>query len=354
METKFERPSVIRQSNAFKSQRQSILGKPATFSDSLAKKDFSKSKSVTTNNLSNDFSKQDTAQILSQNVKSILKNTNMIAPGMTKQPIAVPISIREPKRTVNQFVATSLKKTIASASTNQKPRSKFRKQYEQISKTYKWWCSTLSITPLSSNSFAAHRDNSIHRRLWVLKAHDGKSHASKENDLLQVSRDSGICISITLQDTSTPNPIFLMAKATSSQACATGKCRILHEIAVKFDCLKSVSIRNMVVSPSDLKRLAKTRCVNANDKANRMLRAKAIECISLVEMAVGKDKFRDDAKQISVRSIVDEIKQVIAAVQAERENEPRGPTLKILMQRKESYLKRKMNKKKKSAIWLGG
>ncbi|GJV88615.1 hypothetical protein Tco_1532553 [Tanacetum coccineum] len=84
VETKFEKPSVIRQSNAFKSKRQSVLGKPATFSDSLAKTDFSKSKSVTTNNVSNDFSKPVTAQILPQNVKSILKNTNVIAPGMYK------------------------------------------------------------------------------------------------------------------------------------------------------------------------------------------------------------------------------------------------------------------------------
>lgn len=38
--------------------------------------------------------------------------------------------------------------------------------------------------------------------------------------------------------------------------------------------------------------------LNATDKANRMLRAKAMECISLVGMAVGKDKFRDDAKQV--------------------------------------------------------
>ncbi|XP_059462421.1 uncharacterized protein LOC132191425 [Corylus avellana] len=38
--------------------------------------------------------------------------------------------------------------------------------------------------------------------------------------------------------------------------------------------------------------------VNANDKSNRMLRAKSMECISLVGMAVGKDKFRDDAKQV--------------------------------------------------------
>ncbi|EXC34494.1 hypothetical protein L484_019091 [Morus notabilis] len=42
----------------------------------------------------------------------------------------------------------------------------------------------------------------------------------------------------------------------------------------------------------------KTILVNATDKSNRMLRAKSMECISLVGMAVGKDKFRDDAKQV--------------------------------------------------------
>lgn len=39
--------------------------------------------------------------------------------------------------------------------------------------------------------------------------------------------------------------------------------------------------------------------VNASDKSNRMLRAKSMECISLVGMAVGKDKFKDDAKQVN-------------------------------------------------------
>ncbi|GJU49520.1 retrovirus-related pol polyprotein from transposon TNT 1-94 [Tanacetum coccineum] len=84
VETKFEKSSVIRQPNAFKSQRQSILGKPAIFSDSLAKKDFSKSKPVTTQNVSNDFSKPVTAQILPQNMLPIVKNTNVIALGMYK------------------------------------------------------------------------------------------------------------------------------------------------------------------------------------------------------------------------------------------------------------------------------
>jgi hypothetical protein len=44
--------------------------------------------------------------------------------------------------------------------------------------------------------------------------------------------------------------------------------------------------------------------MNATDKSNRMLRAKSMECISLVGMAVGKDKFRDDARQVSSLSVV--------------------------------------------------
>ncbi|GJS75394.1 hypothetical protein Tco_0725275 [Tanacetum coccineum] len=141
----------------------------------------------------------------------------------TKQPIAMPVSTREHKRTVNQSVVTSLKKTVASESTNQKPRSTIRKQYEHVNKTCRWWYSkttpprykwkpkssainvksnvslplgiksrttnilepmtlrksTLSNTLLSSNSFAARRDNIVHRRLWVLKVHNRKSQASK-------------------------------------------------------------------------------------------------------------------------------------------------------------------------------
>nr|GEX58981.1 hypothetical protein [Tanacetum cinerariifolium] len=64
---------------------------------------------------------------------------------MTKQSIVVPISIKESKQIVNQFIATPIKRTVASESANQKPKSKIRKQYEQITKTSKWWCS--KITP---------------------------------------------------------------------------------------------------------------------------------------------------------------------------------------------------------------
>nr|GFD48803.1 hypothetical protein [Tanacetum cinerariifolium] len=121
-----------------------------------------------------------------------------------------------PKSLVKPF-----RKTAASESIK-KPRNTVRKLHERFGKKYKWsyikftpsgymWKpkskqanvnlnvsiplgnasrtanvkdtmtskrSTVSNTPLSSNSFAGHRDCPIHRRLWVLKAHDGKSQAS--------------------------------------------------------------------------------------------------------------------------------------------------------------------------------
>lgn len=36
----------------------------------------------------------------------------------------------------------------------------------------------------------------------------------------------------------------------------------------------------------------------AVDKTHWLLRAKALECISLVGMAIGRDKFRDDAHKV--------------------------------------------------------
>ncbi|KAE8684056.1 ARM repeat superfamily protein isoform 2 [Hibiscus syriacus] len=62
--------------------------------------------------------------------------------------------------------------------------------------------------------------------------------------------------------------------------------------------------------------------VNANDKSNRMLRAKAMECISLVGMAVGKEKFRDDAKQVM---------EILVSLQGSQ-MEPDDPTTSYMLQ----------------------
>ncbi|GKA21459.1 retrovirus-related pol polyprotein from transposon TNT 1-94 [Tanacetum coccineum] len=209
----------------------------------------------------------------------------------TRQPMVVPISTREPKHNVNQSVATSSKKTVATDSTVKKSRNITRKLYEQVSKTCSWWypkytppgynwkpksqignvnpnvsmplgnasrtanilehktprCSTVSNTPLSSNSFAAHRDNSIHRT--VKFGNDqiapilgyGDLLLLNGNNLLTGSRGTDL-YSITLQDSTTPNPICLMAKTTSSQAWLWHR-RLSH---LNFDIINLLLKNNIV------------------------------------------------------------------------------------------------------------
>nr|GEU28904.1 retrovirus-related Pol polyprotein from transposon TNT 1-94 [Tanacetum cinerariifolium] len=70
----------------------------------------------------------------------VLKSRNVVH-SRTKMPIAIPVSTREPKRTVKQSVAKPLGKTVASESNNQKPRNTSRKLYELVSKTCSWWYS---------------------------------------------------------------------------------------------------------------------------------------------------------------------------------------------------------------------
>nr|GEX03459.1 hypothetical protein [Tanacetum cinerariifolium] len=140
-------------------------------------------------------------------------------------------------------------------------------------------CSTLSNTPLSSNSFAAHRDNSIHCRLWgnitIKRVYyvEGLNHNLffvgqlrdadlkvtfwkstcyirdlKGNDLLRGSHGTDL-YSITLQDTFTLNPIFLMAKASSSQAWSWHR-RLSH---LNFDSINLLSKNDIVIGLSKLK-----------------------------------------------------------------------------------------------------
>nr|GEZ77770.1 integrase, catalytic region, zinc finger, CCHC-type, peptidase aspartic, catalytic [Tanacetum cinerariifolium] len=129
---------------------------------------------------------------------------------LTKMLMDVPISTREPTHIVNHSVAKPLRRTVASESTNKKPRHTTRKLYEHKSTCY--------IRDL------------------------------KGNDLLTGSRSTDL-YSFTLQDTSSPNPIFLMAKATSSQAWLW-HCRLSH---LNFDSINFLSKNDIVIGLPKLK-----------------------------------------------------------------------------------------------------
>ncbi|GJX86855.1 hypothetical protein Tco_0337629, partial [Tanacetum coccineum] len=82
VDTKFDKPSIIRQPNAQRIPKPSVLGKPTPFSDSFERKSFKTTKSVTKTNVSKSLSKPVTIQILPQTASQAVRNTNEIKPGM--------------------------------------------------------------------------------------------------------------------------------------------------------------------------------------------------------------------------------------------------------------------------------
>nr|GEX58772.1 integrase, catalytic region, zinc finger, CCHC-type, peptidase aspartic, catalytic [Tanacetum cinerariifolium] len=190
VDTNFEKSSVIRQPNAFKSQRPSVLGKPTTFSNSFVRKDFSKSKFVTQNNVSNDFSKPVTAQSLPTIKKSILKNTNLLAPGISN-PMGDRV-MRNNSQGKNREVEVQRRNVML-------PKNK--------TSVTAW----LNHNLFSVGQFCdADLEVAFRKSTCFIRDLNG-------NDLLTGSRGTDL-YSITLQDTNCPNLICLMAKATSSQA----------------------------------------------------------------------------------------------------------------------------------------
>ncbi|GKF12650.1 hypothetical protein Tco_0050576 [Tanacetum coccineum] len=112
METKFDKPSIIRQPNAQRNPKPSILGKPAPFLNSLERKHFSKTKSVPKTNVSEGLSKTVTAHNLPQTARQAVRNTNVIKPGMYRIKTRT-TQIRAPQlpqtsRNTNPRVSTSI------------------------------------------------------------------------------------------------------------------------------------------------------------------------------------------------------------------------------------------------------
>ncbi|GKC99946.1 hypothetical protein Tco_1170221 [Tanacetum coccineum] len=160
----------------------------------------------------------------------------------TREPVAVPISTREPKQTVNQSVAISYNKTVAIDSTVKKPRNIIRKIYEQLleiiifivdSGCSKHMTGNLKLLTnfmekfVGTMKFGNYVDG-LNQFISVGQFCDADLEVAfqkstcyirdlKGNDLLTCSRSTDL-YSITLQETTSPNPICLMANATSSQA----------------------------------------------------------------------------------------------------------------------------------------
>ncbi|GKC34430.1 uncharacterized mitochondrial protein-like protein, partial [Tanacetum coccineum] len=84
VETQFNKPSVVRQPNAQRIPKPSVLGKPTPFSNSPEMRSFQTKQSVNKTNVSDGLFKHVTQQNLPQIRKQAVRNTNVNAPGPSR------------------------------------------------------------------------------------------------------------------------------------------------------------------------------------------------------------------------------------------------------------------------------
>ncbi|GJT46698.1 hypothetical protein Tco_0955413 [Tanacetum coccineum] len=84
VETQFNKPYVVRQPNAQRIPKPSVLGKPTPFSNSPKMRSFQTKQLVNKTNVSDGLFKQVTQQNLPQIRKQAVRNTNVIAPGPSR------------------------------------------------------------------------------------------------------------------------------------------------------------------------------------------------------------------------------------------------------------------------------
>nr|GEU60153.1 retrovirus-related Pol polyprotein from transposon TNT 1-94 [Tanacetum cinerariifolium] len=140
VDTKFDRPSVVRQPNAQRIPKPSVLGKPTTFSDSPKRRYFPKTRSAPKTNVSEGLSKPVTAQTLPQTAKKAVRvnhKPNVSRPQLKSNQSRDKVLPNNSQ--VNKSIATHHKKKVVSKSTKQKPQSYFRVLYENTSNEWKWW-----------------------------------------------------------------------------------------------------------------------------------------------------------------------------------------------------------------------
>nr|GEZ82613.1 integrase, catalytic region, zinc finger, CCHC-type, peptidase aspartic, catalytic [Tanacetum cinerariifolium] len=238
VDTKFDRPSVVRQPNAQRIPKPSILGKPTPFSNSLDRIYFQKTKLVPKANVSEGLSKPVTAQTLPQAATKPVSNTNVLKQGMyridnrtthTKAP-QLPQTVRNTNPRVSTSTGVNHKPTVSipPLKSNQS-RDNVLPNNSQV-KAKKTQVEVHPRIPSVSNkikSVTSCKDSLNSRTLnanvvcaTYLEVAFRKSTCSvrdfQGNDLLVGNRGSDL-YTISLQESTSSTPLCLMAKATPTR-----------------------------------------------------------------------------------------------------------------------------------------
>nr|GEZ29304.1 retrovirus-related Pol polyprotein from transposon TNT 1-94 [Tanacetum cinerariifolium] len=260
VDTKFEKSSVIRQPNAFKSQRPSILGKPTTFSNSFERNISQSQKVIPTTSVSRPQLKSNP-----MGDRVTRNNSQGKKQEVEEQRRNVKLSKNKTSVTLVEIVLFIVDSGCSKHMTGN--LNLLINLIEKFLGTVKF--RNDQIAPILGYGDLVQRVVTIKRVYYVEGLNDNlfsvgqfcdadlevafrKStcyiRVLKGNDLLTGSRGTDL-YSITLQDTNSPSPICLMAKATSSQAWLWHR-RLSY---LNFDTINLLSKNDIVVGLPKLK-----------------------------------------------------------------------------------------------------
>nr|GEW89246.1 putative retrotransposon protein [Tanacetum cinerariifolium] len=278
VETKFDKPSVVRQPNAQRLPKPLVLRKPAHFSDSLKRKSFSQTKLVPKTNVSESLSKAVTTQILHQTTRQAVSNTKVIKPGMyqinnrttkTRAP-----QLPQTSRNTNPRVSTSTGVTHKTNVSRPQLRSN-QMTHKVVPNNSHVKAKKTEVEDHPRNSSISNKTKSVTAYLEVaFRKSTCFVRDLQGNDLLIGNHGSDLYI-ISLQETNTSTPIYLMAKALPTQAWLWLQ-RLSH---LNFDYINLLSNKDVVIGLPKLK-YVKDLCSSCEvSKAKRSsFKTKTVPC----------------------------------------------------------------------------
>ncbi|GJR00221.1 retrovirus-related pol polyprotein from transposon TNT 1-94 [Tanacetum coccineum] len=287
VETQFDKPSVVRQPNAQRIPKPSVLGKPTPFSNSPEMRSFQTKQSVNKTNVSDGLFKQVTQQNLPQNRKQAEIHSNVLKPGMYRIATTTTQN-REPQlphasRNTNPHMSKSsgvihttsvsrpqlkcyqVKDKVVPNNSQVKFKKKEVEDHHRISSISK---KTKSVTACNDSSNSRTETSNIVTSTnslldsGICKKHDGQSQACLCNFVEKFSK------------TTSSTPICFMAKASPTQAWLWHR-RLSH---LNFDYITLLSKKDVVNGLPKLKYVKDQLCSSCEmSKAKRSsFKAKAV------------------------------------------------------------------------------
>nr|GEW19941.1 hypothetical protein [Tanacetum cinerariifolium] len=243
--TKFDISSVVRQPNAQRIPKPSVLGKPTPFSDSLERRYFPKTKSVPKTNVSKGLSKPVTVQTLPQMAGKAVRlnhNTNVSRP---------------------QCKSNQLKDKVLPNNSQVKVKKTQVEVHPRIpsvsNKIKVYYIEGLNHNLFSVGQFCdADLEVAFRKSTCFVRDLQG-------NDLLTGNRRSDL-YTISLQESTSSTPLCLMAKSTPTQAWLWHR-RLSH---LNFDYINLLSKKDIVIGLPKLKYVKDQLCSSCElSKAKR-------------------------------------------------------------------------------------